>query len=297
MSIRQNIKCLNFVFEICYKNFVVRFSYQLYLTRLIVKMPAKSKPAATSKYIEVDLDQTIRSSVEKNSKVQAKVQPKAKAKAKPKVQPKSKSKSKPKPKSKSKSKPKTRSPPSDTESDNEEDEEEEEEENESSGDEGEDEDEDDENEDEDADADVSSDIEDENNTSDVPDIPENARIKLKTMLMDWLDYDDKIKLLAAKSKEFKTEKKNIEEYVIQKLTKLGFNDQKVNIHDKNGEIRSSVYKYKTTTKSPLKMENVEAILMQVLGNERKTIQCLKKIDDSRDLVERVYLKRTKGRQT
>ena len=52
---------------------------------------------------------------------------------------------------------------------------------------------------------------------------------LKSKIVAWLDYDDKIKDINKKAKKYKDAKKNQEETIINMITKLELNDAKINI--------------------------------------------------------------------
>lgn len=117
---------------------------------------------------------------------------------------------------------------------------------------------------------------------------------LKNKIDDWLDCDDKIKLLNTKLKQIKDEKKAQEDFIIKVITKLGMDDQKIDIHDKDKQLRSRVYKHKSVTKGAYKENIIKDALMEAIRDEKKVDNLLKKIDSKRPLNERTYLKRTKG---
>ena len=125
-------------------------------------------------------------------------------------------------------------------------------------------------------------------------LAEKTKKHLKRKINDWLDCDDKIKILNAKVKKYKDEKKQQEEFIIKVITKLGMDETKIDVHDENKQIRSRVYKHKSTTKGALKEDIVKDALMEVIRDEKKVDQLIKKIDSKRPINERYYLKRTKG---
>lgn len=123
--------------------------------------------------------------------------------------------------------------------------------------------------------------------------------RLKRKINSWMDYDDKIKQLNAKSKKYKDAKKQQEEFILRVLVKLEEESKvdalKIDVESDNGEARGRVYRHKSQTREPLK-ENIikDALMEYFVGNEKKVDQLLKKIDKKRPIKERYYLKRTKG---
>ncbi|XWV25246.1 hypothetical protein QJ856_gp0526 [Tupanvirus deep ocean] len=118
--------------------------------------------------------------------------------------------------------------------------------------------------------------------------------RLKNKIVDWLDYDDKIKTLNNKSKKYKDAKKQLEELIIKMITKLEVEDMKIDVHDDQNNFRSRVYRHKSVTKEALKENIIKDALMEAIRDEKKVDQLVKKIDSKRPIKERYYLKRTKG---
>lgn len=125
-------------------------------------------------------------------------------------------------------------------------------------------------------------------------IDEKTVSRLKKKINDWMDYDDKIKILNEKSKKYKDAKKIHEESIIQMLVKLKIDNKKIDIHDNSNKLRGRVYRHKSVTKEPLKEDIVKDALMEMIRDEKKVNQLVKKIDSKRPIKERYYLKRTKG---
>lgn len=117
---------------------------------------------------------------------------------------------------------------------------------------------------------------------------------LKSKINEWLDCDDKIKMLNQKMKEYKESKKFHEDLVIKMITKLGIDNKKIDVHDKQNNMRGRVYKHKSVTKGSLKEDIIKDALMEAIRDERKVNQLVKKIESKRPINERYYLKRTKG---
>lgn len=125
-------------------------------------------------------------------------------------------------------------------------------------------------------------------------LAQKIREKLKNKINNWLDYDDKIKDLNVKLKKYKDAKKQQEDVIINMLTKLGMEDNKIDVHDDNNNLRSRVYRYKSVTKGSIKEDIIKDALMEAIRDEKKVDQLVKKIESKRPINERYYLKRTKG---
>lgn len=128
------------------------------------------------------------------------------------------------------------------------------------------------------------------------DIDEATLKILKKKITEWVDYDDKIKDLASKAKQYKDAKKKQEEFVINMIMKLEMIEDSVfDVHDKkNNIVRGRVYPYKSVTKEALSNEIIKNALMEVVHNEKQVDLLIKKIDNKRPIKERYYLKRTTG---
>lgn len=126
-------------------------------------------------------------------------------------------------------------------------------------------------------------------------IAEKTKEKLKSKITEWLDYDDKIKMLNEKLKNYKDTKKKYEEIIIKMITDLGIENTKIEVHDDDNNLRGRVYRYRSVTKGSLKENIIKDALMEAIRDEKKVIQLIKKINDKRPIQERYYLKRTKDR--
>ena len=118
--------------------------------------------------------------------------------------------------------------------------------------------------------------------------------RLKKKIMEWLDYDDKIKLLNTRAKKYKDAKKQQEEYIMQILVKFGIENEKLDIQDDKNQLRSRVYMNKSITKGSINEDIIKNALMEVIRNEKRVDELVKKIESKRQINERYYLKRTKG---
>ncbi|AVL93719.1 hypothetical protein mvi_359 [Megavirus vitis] len=143
------------------------------------------------------------------------------------------------------------------------------------------------------------DDQDEQNDQEVSDMVEaklsnKTRERLKKKITHWLDYDDKIKELNNKTKKYKDAKKQQEETILKMLNKLGVGENKIDVHDRDDNLRGRVYKHKSVTTGAIKGEIIQKVLMEVIRNEKAVSQLVKKIEEARPQNERYYLKRTKG---
>lgn len=113
--------------------------------------------------------------------------------------------------------------------------------------------------------------------------------RLKEKVLIWLNNDDKIKEYNKKVKVFKDKKKEHEEKILEMIDALGINEDKMDIDN-----RGRVYKSKSVTKGALKEDMIKNALLEVIKSEKQVDQLVKKIESKRPVVERYYLKRTKG---
>lgn len=122
--------------------------------------------------------------------------------------------------------------------------------------------------------------------------------RLKKKINNWMDYDDKIKLINLNAKKLKEAKKNEEIKILKIIDAMEKNSKqsgmKIDVTDSHNKTRGRVYRYKTITKESLKEDIVKDALMEHLGDERRVQHLLAKIDKKRPIKERYYLKRTKG---
>ncbi|MEM3063008.1 MAG: hypothetical protein QW303_05650 [Nitrososphaerota archaeon] len=125
-------------------------------------------------------------------------------------------------------------------------------------------------------------------------LSDKTRGYLRRKIIEWLDLDDKLKELNAKVRKYKETKKQQEEIIIKMLIKLGMEDNKIDVHDENNNIRSRVYRYKSITKGAIKEDIIRDALMEIMRDEKMVDQLVKKIESKRPINERYYLKRTKG---
>ncbi len=104
----------------------------------------------------------------------------------------------------------------------------------------------------------------------------------------WIDIDDDIRDLRAKTKELTNEKKQFEEFILTYMEQI---DEPV-IGVKDGKLRRNVSK----TKGALKKQIIHKALVEITGDDVKSQQMTEHILNSRPTVEKVNLKRTKNRR-
>jgi hypothetical protein len=112
--------------------------------------------------------------------------------------------------------------------------------------------------------------------------------KFVNSIKNWVTIDDKIKTLRNEIKELTTEKKQYEEVVISELDKM---EEKV-ISITDGKLHKSVSK----TQEPLKKETIQKSILNFIKDETKTKELMENMMNSRKVVEKVNLKRTKNRE-
>ena len=119
-------------------------------------------------------------------------------------------------------------------------------------------------------------------------IPTAAIGKLKEKILSWVSNDDKIKEMTKKMKAYKDQKKEQEATILKLIEKLDIGETKLD----TGKCR--VYRSKSVTKGAIKEDIIKGALLEVFKSEKQVDQLIKKIDSKRPVVERTYLKRTKG---
>ena len=101
----------------------------------------------------------------------------------------------------------------------------------------------------------------------------------------YLEIDDNIKNIRDKIKELTNLKKKNEIYILDYLSSI--NEYIIDVPD--GKLRKNVSK----TQSPLKKDTIHKTLLEITGDNNKAIEITDKIINSRPIIERVTLKRTK----
>tara|TARA_B100000161_G_C33532987_1_gene407025 strand:+ start:184 stop:588 length:405 start_codon:yes stop_codon:yes gene_type:complete len=126
-----------------------------------------------------------------------------------------------------------------------------------------------------------------NSPSDNEDVQQKITQDFKKKVLKWLEIDDQIREMRAKSKELNTEKKQHEEYILNFLEQVGEKELAVS----DGKLRRNVSK----TKKPLSKDTIQKALNELVKDKEKATTMTEHIINSRPTVERVNLKRTKNR--
>jgi hypothetical protein len=125
------------------------------------------------------------------------------------------------------------------------------------------------------------------NNSDTSEKKKEVSKEFTQKVVEWVKLDDQLRTLKAKSKEITGDKKELEEWILEYLEKIG--EKAISIGD--GNLRRNVSK----TKGPLKKENIYTAIKDMTKDESKASMITAKIFENRPLTERVNLKRTKNR--
>jgi hypothetical protein len=113
--------------------------------------------------------------------------------------------------------------------------------------------------------------------------------KLISSIKHWVQLDDKVRKLKDEMKELNDEKKTYEEVVLKELENM--EEQAINISD--GKLRRNV----TKTQAPFKKEEIQKTIFEFTKDEQKTVNMIEKIMASRQVTEKVNLKRFKNRES
>jgi hypothetical protein len=103
----------------------------------------------------------------------------------------------------------------------------------------------------------------------------------------YLEVDDKLREFKEKSKILAKEKKDKEEFILNYLQTI--EENMIDVHD--GKLRRNISK----TQAPLKKEVIHKALTEIVGDSLKATAMTEKIINSRPVIERVTLKRTRKR--
>ena len=108
-------------------------------------------------------------------------------------------------------------------------------------------------------------------------------------IKNWVTLDDKINQLKNEIKNLTTEKKENEIEILQGLDKLEENTIAIT----DGKIKKNILKSQT----PLKKEMIQKSIFDFIKDEKKTQDILDNINKSRQVVEKVNLKRIKNKDS
>jgi len=126
-----------------------------------------------------------------------------------------------------------------------------------------------------------------NNSSDNENVQEKVTTDFKKKVLKWLEIDDEIRKIRSKTKELINDKKQYEEFILSFLENVGEKELAVN----DGKLRRNVSK----TKAPLNKASIQKALTEVVKDKTKAATMTDHIINSRPMVERINLKRTKNR--
>ena len=119
------------------------------------------------------------------------------------------------------------------------------------------------------------------------DSPKKVTKEFKNKVLQWVSIDDSIRELRKKTKQLTDEKKQHEEYILKYMKEI---DEKC-LNIKDGKLRRNVSK----TKGALKKNIIHQALVDITGDVIKAKAMTEHIINSRPIVERINLKRTKNR--
>ncbi len=102
----------------------------------------------------------------------------------------------------------------------------------------------------------------------------------------YLDIDDKIREFREKTKKLTKDKKQHEDFILNYLKSI----EEETVDVKDGKLRRNVIK----KQEPLKKENIQKALTEILQDSNKAASITDQIIKSRPTVEKVTLKRTKN---
>jgi hypothetical protein len=120
--------------------------------------------------------------------------------------------------------------------------------------------------------------------------------KFVNSIKSWVTIDDKIRKINDSIKKLKEEikplnadKEQYEKVILDELDKM---EEKV-ISISDGKIRKNIVK----SQKPLKKEDIQKTIFQFTKDEQKTFQMIETMMNSRSVVEKINLKRTKNRES
>ena len=124
---------------------------------------------------------------------------------------------------------------------------------------------------------------DENNS-----IQQKVTLEFKNNVKKWIYIDDDLRALRTKTKELTQEKKHYEENILNFLSQV----EEKSVLVQGGKLTRNVSK----TKAPLKKELIQNALLDFTKDNNKANLMTDHIIESRPVVERINLKRTKNRK-
>jgi len=120
--------------------------------------------------------------------------------------------------------------------------------------------------------------------------------KFVNAIKSWVTIDDKIRKINDSIKKLKEEikplnsdKEQYEKVILDELDKM---EEKV-ISISDGKIRKNIIK----SQKPLKKEDIQKTIFQFTKDEKKTFEMIETMMNSRSVVEKINLKRTKNKES
>lgn len=130
---------------------------------------------------------------------------------------------------------------------------------------------------------------DNNSSENNKNVQEKVTKDFKNNVLKWLSVDDSIREIRQKTKVLTKEKKEYEEFILKFLENVGEKELAVS----DGKLRRNVSK----TKAPLNKASIQQALTDIVKDKTKANTMTEHIINSRPVVERVNLKRTKNRES
>ena len=118
-------------------------------------------------------------------------------------------------------------------------------------------------------------------------VPKEVTEEFVEVVKNWVKIDDEIRKKNQEIKDLKDERKEFETFILEYMDKI--NESVINISD--GKLRRN----KSASKGALKQDSIQHALLDITQDSAKAMQMTKYIMDSRPVLERVNLKRTKNR--
>jgi len=128
---------------------------------------------------------------------------------------------------------------------------------------------------------------DKNSSDSDSNVQEKVTKEFKNKVLKWLTIDDQIREHRQQTKVLTKEKKEHEEFILTFLENVGEKELAVS----DGKLRRNVSK----TKAPLNKASIQKALDEIVKDKTKVNAMTDHIINSRPLVERVNLKRTRNR--
>jgi hypothetical protein len=123
----------------------------------------------------------------------------------------------------------------------------------------------------------------------MPDSPKQIQVSndFKNKIVRWVKLDDDLRKIRETVKEINDEKKQAEEYILSYLDNIG--QSEIAIDD--GKLTKQVSK----SQAPLKKENIQKALNDIVKDDNKASLMAEHILKSRETKEKISLRRVKER--